>query len=185
ALELIGYVVISPFPAVRRIMGTTVVATLLIGHLADQSPLESWRRKILHGWVIVTVLLGVGFFTIDYLEARAEQQAAFAAVQSIHRKQPQAKIWYAGYWGFQYYAEKCGMKQIVPFRNSQEETPSLSPPSHLHRGDWLVIPDESIPQQELDLNRSELEPEGQIAVGDAIPLATLMNFYAGAVPLRH
>ncbi len=185
ALELAGYVVISPFPAVRRIMGTTVAATLLIGCLADQSRLETWRRNVLYGLVAITVLLGFGFFTIDYLEARAEQQAAYAAVQLIHREQPQARIWYAGYWGFQYYAEKCGMKQIVPLRNTENGTPALLPPSHLHRGDWLVIPDESIPQQELDLDRPELEPEGEIAVGDTIPLATLMNYYAGAVPLRH
>ncbi len=185
ALELAGYVVISPFPAVRRIMGTTIAATLLIGCLADQSRLETWRRNVLHGLVAVTVLLGFGFFTIDYLEARAEQQAANAAVQLIHGEYPQAGIWYAGYWGFQYYAEKCGMKQIVPLRNTGDGAPALLPASHLHREDWLVIPDEGIPQQELDLGRPELEPECEIAVGDAAPLATLMNYYAGAVPLRH
>jgi hypothetical protein len=185
ALELAGYVVISPFPAVRRIMGATIAATLLIGCLADQSRLEMWRRSVLHGLVIVTVLLGLGFFTVDYLEARAEQQAANAAAQVIHGEHPQASIWYAGYWGFQYYAEKCGMKQIIPLRNTEDRTPALLPPSHLLSGDWLVVPDESIPQQELDLDCPELEPEGYIAVGDAIPLATLMNYYAGAVPLRH
>jgi len=185
ALELVGYVVISPFPAVRRIMGTTIAATLLIGCLADQSRLETWRRNVLYGLVVATVLLGLSFFTVDYLEARAEQQAAYAAVQLIHGEHPQARIWYAGYWGFQYYAEKCGMKQIVPLRNAEDGTPALLPSSHFHRGDWLVIPDESIPQQELDLDRPELEPEGHVTVGDAIPVATLMNYYAGAVPLRH
>ncbi len=185
ALELAGYVAISPFPAVRRIMGTTIAATSLIGCLAHQSRLEGWRRIVLHGLVVVTVLLGFGFFTVDYLEARAEKQAAHAAAELIQREHPQARIWYAGYWGFQYYAEKCGMKQIVPLRYSGDEASALLRPSHLHRGDWLVIPDESVPQQELDLNRPELEPEGTIAVGDAVPFATLMNYYAGAVPLRH
>jgi dolichyl-phosphate-mannose-protein mannosyltransferase len=185
ALELAGYVVISPFPAVRRIMGTTIAATLLIGCLAGQSRLETWRRNVLHGLVAVTVLPGLGFFIVDYLEARAEHQAAYAADQLIHREHPQATIWYAGYWGFQYYAEKCGMKQIVPLRITEDGAPALLPASHLHREDWLVIPDEGIPQQELDLDRPELEPEGKIAVGDSVPLATLMNYYAGAVPLRH
>lgn len=185
ALELAGYVVISPFPAVRRIMGTTIAATLLIGCLADQSPLETWRRNVLNLLAASTALLGLGFFVVDYHEARAEQQAAYAAAQRIRREHPQAIIWYAGYWGFQYYAERCGMEQIIPLRNLEDGTPALLPPSHFRRGDWVVIPDENIPQQELDLTRPELEPEGQIAVGDAIPLSTLMNYYAGAVPLRH
>jgi hypothetical protein len=185
ALELAGYVAISPFPAVRRIMGTTIAATLMIGCLADQSPLETGRRNVLNVLSVATALLGLGFFVVDFHEARAEQQAAYAAAQLIRREHPQSRIWYAGYWGFQYYAEKCGMKQIVPLRNEGDGTPALLPPSHFHRGDWLVIPDQGIPQQELELNRPELEPEGQIAVGDAIPLSTLMNYYAGAVPLRH
>jgi hypothetical protein len=185
AFELAGFVVISPFPAVRRIMGTSIAATLVIGCLADQSPLETWRRNVLNVLTVATALLGLGFFVVDYQEARAEQHAPYAAAQLIRRKHPQARIWYAGYWGFQYYAEKCGMKQIVPLRNAEDGAPALLPPSHFHRGDWLVIPDEGIPQQELELDRPELEPEGQIAVGDAIPLSTLMNYYAGAAPLRH
>jgi hypothetical protein len=185
ALELAGYLAISPFPAVRRIMGATVAATMLIGCLADQTPLETWRKNMLYGLVVVTVLLGLGFFAVDYLEARAEQQAAFTASQWIHQEHRQATIWYAGFWGFQFYAEKCGMKQIIPLQKSRDETPALLPPSHFCCGDWLIIPDENIPQQELDLDRPELDPEGQIAVGDRIPLSTLMNYYAGAASLRH
>jgi hypothetical protein len=185
ALELSGYVVISPFPAVRRIMGSTIAATLLIGCLADQSPLGPRRRKVLNILTVATALLGFGFLGVDYLEARAEQQAAYAAAQLIGREHPQARMWYAGYWGFQYYAERCGMKQIVPLRNREHGIPALLPPSHFRRGDWLVIPDERVPQQEVDLNRPELEPEGQLTAGDAIALSTLMNYYAGAVPLRH
>jgi hypothetical protein len=183
--EFAGYIVISPFPAVRRIMGITIAATLLIGCLADRAPLETWRRNVLYALVALTVLLGLGFFAVDCLEARAEQQAAYDAAQYIRREHPQATIWYAGYWGFQFYAEKSGMKQIIPERNDEDGMPTLLPPSQLHRGDWLVIPDERIPQQEVDLNQPGLEPKGQIAVDDAIPLSTLINYYAGAVPLRH
>jgi hypothetical protein len=185
AFELAGYIVISPFPAVRRIMGTSITATLLVGCLADLSLRESWRRNVLHALAAGTVLFGLGFFVVDFLEARAEQQAACDAAQHIRREHPQATIWYAGYWGFQYYAEKWGMKQIVPVQHTGKGGPALWPPSYLHRGDWLVIPDASIPQQEVDLNQPELEPKGHIAIDDAVPLSTLMNYYAGAVPLRH
>ncbi|HEY7327514.1 MAG TPA: glycosyltransferase family 39 protein [Gemmataceae bacterium] len=185
ALELVGYVAISPFPAVRRIMGTTVAATLLIAYLAERTGLESWQIKVLRGVVIVTALLGVGFFCVDLLEARAEQQAAYEAAQFIRREDPRTTIWYSGYWGFQYYAEKSGMKQIVPLRDIDGRAPSLLQPSRLSGGDWLVIPDESIPQQEMDVDRPELEPKGELTFGDAVPFATLMNYYAGTLPLRH
>lgn len=186
ALEIASYAVLSPFPAVRRIMGVTVAATLLVGRLADRTVLEPWREKLIRGLAAVTAALGVGFFAVDYLEARAEQQAAFAAAERIRKEHPQVTIWYAGYWGFQYYAEKCGMKQIVPLQDSDGESPTLRPPSQFHAGDWLVIPDESIPQQEVRLDESTLETKGQIAIGDdGIPLSTVIDYYAGAVPLRH
>jgi hypothetical protein len=184
-LELVGYVAISPFPAVRRIMGVTVATTLLLGRLADRTPLAPWRQHLLYGLAAVTGLLGFGFFAVDYLEARAEQQAVYEAAQRIRQEHPQAIIWYAGYWGFQYYAGRCGMRQIIPALNSEEETSMWLPPSRFHRGDWLVIPDESIPQQELDLDRPEFEPKGEIAIDDCIPMSTLMNYYAGSIPLRH
>lgn len=183
-LELVGYVAISPFPAVRRIMGITVAATLLLGRLAERTPLAPWRRHLLYGLTAVTALLGFGFFAVDYLEARAEQQAAYQAAQRIRQEEPQAVIWYAGYWGFQYYAERCGMKQIIPVSNSDEETSMLLPPC-FHQGDWLVIPDESIPQQQVEFDPTDLEPKGEIAIDDSVPLSTLMNYYAGSVPLSH
>lgn len=185
ALEIVGYVAISPFPAVRRVMGVTVVATLLLGRLAERTQLEPWRQRLLRGLVAVTALLGFGFVAVDYLEAWAEQQAAYEAARLIREEHPHAVIWYASYWGFQYYAESSGMKQIIPRPNGKDDEPALLPATCFHRGDWLVIPDEGIPQQTLELNRAELEPTCEIFVADGIPLATVMNYYAGCVPLRH
>lgn len=172
ALELVGYVAISPFPAVRRIMSLTVVSTLLIGCLAKRTPLEPWRRKALRGLVAATALLGFGFAGVDYLEARGEQRAAREAAGRIRREHPNSDIWYVGYWGFQFYAERAGMKQALPT-------------TRFRKGDWLVVPDEKVPQQELDIERGKLEHREEIAIGDAVPLATLMCYYAGSSPLRH
>jgi hypothetical protein len=184
-LEIVGYVAISPFPAVRRIMGVTVAATILLGRLADRTALELWQQHLLRALAAVTALLGFGFFAVDFLEAWAEQQAVYEAARLIRQEQPNAVIWYAGYWGFQYYAEESGMKQIVPRPNSEDEKPALLPATRFHRGDWLVIPDEDIPQQTLDLERAELEPKCEIVMNDRIPLSTVMNYYAGVLPLRH
>lgn len=185
AVELVGYVAISPFSAVRRVMGITLAATLLLGRFAEQSPLDPWRRKVLYGLAAVTALLGLGIFGVDYLEARAEQQAAYEAAQRIRQENPDAVIWYAGYWGFQYYAERMGMKQAIPLSIAEKEASDALPPSHFHRGDWLVVPDALIPQQELDLNRAEWEEMDEIAIGDDIPLSTLLGYYVGHQPLRH
>ncbi|HTU17212.1 MAG TPA: glycosyltransferase family 39 protein [Gemmataceae bacterium] len=186
ALEIAGYVAISPFPAVRRIMGVAVAATLLVGRLADRTALEPRREKLIRGLAAVTAGLGIGFFAVDYLEARAEQQAAYAAADQIRQEHPHVDIWYAGYWGFQYYAEKCGMKQIIPLQNTDGESPTLRRPSQFHEGDWLVIPDENIPQQEVRLDEGTLETKGQLAIGeDGIPVSTVIDYYAGSAPLRH
>jgi hypothetical protein len=183
ALELAGYVAISPFPAVRRVMGVTIAVTLLLGCLASQSPLEPWRRNALRGLSAATALLGLGFYGIDYLEARAEQQAAYEAARRIREQEPDAVIWYAGYWGFQFYAEQVGMKQIVP--RPQNGEPVGLPPSRFRRGDWLVIPSTNIPQQTVDLDGRELEAKDEVAIADAVPLSTIMGYYAGSFPLRH
>lgn len=187
-LELAGYVILSPFPAVRRIMGLTVAATFLLGHLAEQVPLEPWRRQVLLGLVVATALLGFGYCGVDYVEARAERQAAYDAAQRIRQREPNAVIWYAGYWGFQYYAEEVGMKQAVP-QTDDAPAAQLLPPTHFQRGDWLVIPSTdfpaAIPQQQIDLDCPELELKERIYLDDAVPLRTLIFYYAGAPPLRH
>jgi hypothetical protein len=180
ALEVVGYVAISPFPAVRRIMGVTVVATLLLGRLAIESPWEPRQRKVLRGLIVATALLGCVFVAVDYLEARAEQQAAYEAVRRIRQEHPRDAIWYVGYWGFQFYAEEAGMKQAVPLH-----PPDDLPPSHFHQGDWLVMPDASVVQQALDLGSESLELRDEVVVDDGVPLSTLPWYYASAPPMRH
>jgi hypothetical protein len=183
-LEIATDVAISPFSAVRRILGIIVAVTLLLGRLAHFSPLGPGRRKALHGLVAVTTLLGLVFFGIDYLEARAEQRAAEVAARRIRERDPHAVTWYAGYWGFQFYAERAGMKQAVPELASANGEPQCLSPSRFHRGDWLVVPNVEVPQQELGLDRPELELLDEVSVGDAVSLSTLVDYYAGSFPLR-
>ena len=121
ALELTGYVAISPFPRPPD-HGNYHRRNAVAWLLANQSRLETPHRNMLYGLVIVTLLLGLGFLAIDYLDARAEQEAPYAAAELIRREHPQALIWYAGYWGFQYYAEECGMRQIIPAHASEDGT---------------------------------------------------------------
>jgi hypothetical protein len=57
-------------------------------------------------------------------------------------------------------------------------------PSHFHKGDWLVIPSQNIAQQNLYLDRRNLEFRERIEVADAVPVSTVDCYYAGTFPLR-
>ncbi len=182
-LELCGYFVLSPFAAVRRIMGFVVASTLLLGYYAEQSPMEDRQTRLLTGLVAATILLGFGYWVVDFVEARAERQAAYRALDRIREEDANAVVWYAGYWGFQYYAEEVGMKQAVPLLD--DESAQLLPPTHFHRGDWLVMPDDAIPQQSLDLDEKDMEFQDTLSMSDEVPLRTLIYYYSGTPPLRH
>ncbi len=182
-LELCGYFVLSPFAAVRRIMGFAVASTLFLGYYAEQYPMENRPKRLLTSLVTATILLGFGYWVVDFVEARAEQQAAYRALDRIREEDANAVVWYAGYWGFQFYAEEVGMKQAVPLLD--DESAQLLPPSQFHRGDWLVVPDEAIPQQSLDLDERDMKFQDTLSIDDEVPLRTLIYYYSGTPPLRH
>src|SRR5439155_15495540 len=77
------------------------------------------------------------------------------------------------HWGFQFYAERAGMKPVAPYQ------------SHLLAGDWLVVPDQRIEQQRVAIDPGTLEWKGSIVVQDNLPLRTVRGFYGGHAPLEH
>jgi hypothetical protein len=172
-LEIAVYFLISPFPAVRRVLGMVVVMTLLVGRLAARTGGGSGRR----GWVIgVTaggVALGLAYAIIDLCEARARADVADRAAQIIRDQDGEATIWYLGHWGFQYYAEHLGMKPVVPDH------------SRLQPGDWLVVADSGVPRPVCTFDRDQLTAAGRVVGDDALPLQTVVGYYAGNKPIAH
>ncbi len=167
--EVTTYFVISYFPAVRRVLATVLVATLLAGRAAS---LARGRRALpLAPLLALQVALGLAVWSVDLLEARAQQQAAEQAAASIRVRDPAAKIWYVGHWGFQYYAEAAGMQPLIPDHTL------------VRQGDWLVIPTR-VDQQEIVLARSAFERAGSVAIESGVPLTSLPEFYVGARPLQ-
>jgi hypothetical protein len=136
------------------------------------------------GAVVASALLGLGFFVVDYHEALAQQQAAEKAVELIHSEHSAGTIWYVGYWGWQFHAERAGMKQAVPLYRPDDRDIAWPAPSHFHAGDWLVIPSANVAQQSLYLDRRKLQPAWNVPIGDSLPLGTLDCYYAGTCPLR-
>lgn len=187
-LEVAGYFVLTPFGAVRRIMGVVVAATLLLGRrasLAHRSltvtahPTRSPTVAALLVYAVVglTVCLGLLFYVVDVYDALASERAAESAAAQIRAEDPQAVTWYVGHWGFQFYAERAGMKAVVPDRQS----------APLRRGDWLVVPDGHIEQQEIRLDPDCLQKVDKVMIGDCLPLRTVRCFYGTGtgVPLEH
>ena len=68
-VEITGYVALTPFLAVRRIMGIVIVLTLLIGWLAARTCRSPGRRRLVWCVAIFGMLLGFGFYTLDLLGA--------------------------------------------------------------------------------------------------------------------
>jgi hypothetical protein len=171
-LEIVGYLALSPFPAVRRVLGLLVVLTLLTGRLAVRTCRSPYRRTLLRKIAIGGIGLGAGFYAIDLRDALAEKdvvQQAAAYIGKVDRGQ----VWYVGHWGFQYYAEQAGMKPIVAGE------------SMLRKGDVLVLPDEGIDQQKVAMQKQSMELIEMLSVSDFLPLRTVPGFYGGDVPLQH
>jgi hypothetical protein len=177
-LELIAYFALTPFPAARRVMGLFVISTLLVGRLAAQTCTSPERLGLVRAIVLGGAALGLLFYGVDLTDAFAQKRAPEAAAQYIAEqidgdRSTDPTIWYVGHWGFQFYAERLGMKPVVPDL------------SVLRSGDWLVVPEERWEQQQIIIDPDAAHEEREIAIEDALPLRTVRCFYGGYVPLEH
>jgi hypothetical protein len=168
-LEVAGYFALTPFPAVRRILGMVVVGALVAGRLlATHCQLP--QRRLAYLAMAVSAVLGFGFFAVDVLEARAQQRAAEKAAHWVRRRDPDATVWCIGTQGFPFYADRNGMRRLVS-------------PALLRPGDWLVS-DGTLSDQERSLALDMFVAQTLI-VADALPLRTHLCFYSSGTPLEH
>jgi hypothetical protein len=182
ALELAGYFGMSPFPAVRRVMGLVIGATLLAGRLASRAGPTSVPRVLVNAVAAFGILLGIAFYGIDLSDAFTLKEGAEEAAARIHEKDPQATIWFAGHWGFQFYGERAGMHPIAP--GGPNDLPS---PSVLRQGDWIVMPDHRVHHQQLGLDSRDCGASGipPVVIEGYLPVRTVESFYVGTTPLQH
>jgi hypothetical protein len=183
-IEAAGYLVLTPFPAVRRVLGVFVVLTIIFGRLATRTCVTPSRRRLVNGVVAFGIVLGLAYLAIDWLGARAyrrgaEEAAAFVQVNGGGR------VFYVGRWGFRYYAERVGMVPVVPRYDAPPSYVDMPPPSNLRRGDWLVVTEESDEKRLLDLAAVPREAVGRIVIEDSLPVRTVPCFYGGRTPLEH
>lgn len=179
-LEIAGYFVLSPFPAARRVIGPTLALGLLAARLVSRvSRARPDRRP--PAWVL-PFGAAAGFFVagVDTLDALPEKQLAGQAAAWVRANDPQARVWYAGHWGFQYYCEREGM---LP----------LTPGAAVAVGDYLVLPafpDEQDFYRPDSVNGLGSPPEGvdakavaEFVWDDRLSAQTIPNFYGGIAPV--
>jgi len=173
ALEVVGYLLLSPFPAVRRLMGLAVVSALTIGRLACRTGVNPERERLSRAVVIYGAALAVVFAVTDRADAVAQRDGAARAADVAHAqaREPGARVWYVGHWGFQFYAERGRMEPVVPGS------------SLLRQGDVLVVPGRPVDAQRVWLPLSHVAPVAQVTIDDRLPWRTVPWYYAGRVPL--
>ncbi len=176
ALWLVGEIAVfflaAPFPAVRRVLGIVVPATLIAARGAARVVRSPGGLSPLREVAAVGVVLGMLYFAADLSDARAQRQGVERAGEVVHAASADATVWFVGHWGFQYYAERSGMRPVIP------------DVSRLRRGDWLVVP-HPVHQQEIRLVTGDVVEHAVLRLDGFPPLRAGYGYYGGSVPLEH
>jgi hypothetical protein len=172
-LEIVTYFVLSPIPAVRRVLLLLVVSTLLVSRLLARS--FAIRGRVVQWTALCSIVLGLLFYSVDFRDAYVEKAAIEQARQTIHAMGSGGDTWYLGRWGLQYYGEKAGMKPVLPDE------------SVLRSGDWLVTTDSVYAPEPVmaHLRRYPGVPAAKFALADRSPLSTMLGYYNSGIPIHH
>jgi hypothetical protein len=174
AIEVAGFAALSPFLAARRVLGVSLVALLVCGRALARGAGAEAARVRLRAPLAFGAALGALFAASDFADAVAERDAVAATAARLAElgADPEREtVWFAGHWGFQFYAERAGMRALVP---------GASP---IRAGDWLVVP-EGVTTQEFLVPPRDLVASEPVAARSASPWSTLPWAYTGAIPIR-
>jgi len=174
ALETAGYFLISPYPAVRRVIGLGVVATLIAARAASLRATEPDARAGVRIAVAFGLLLSALYFGADLADARARQALAariVARLPELGADVPRETLWYNGHWELQFYLEQAGMRPVIAGR------------SQLRPQDWLIL-SESTAAPPLSFPADRFRQQDELVAVSASPWSTIPLYYDGPVPLR-
>ena len=169
-LELAGYFAISPYPAVRRVIGLGLAAALLGASLAARRAAERDARAGLRVATAFGLALAALYFGGELADARA-RRALLADVVARLPAQRARPAWYTGHWEAQYYLEHAGLQPPIVSR------------SQLHPGDWLVMV-EGVAGPQNVFPADALRRVHTLVARSPWPWSTLPRYYDGPVPLR-
>ena len=173
-IELLGCYAIWTFLASRHVFRLATVLLLVCGRAAAARLSRGGDRRLL-SWVVAWGIgVGLLFYAADLSDALARRDAVGRAADqlvALGADRERESVWYAGHWGFQFYAESLGMRPIVPGT------------SRLEAGDWLVVP-EGVSRQHFWLPASRVRREALVESRSFWPWSSIPSFYAGPIPLR-
>ncbi|CAN5595553.1 hypothetical protein BH11PLA2_BH11PLA2_14920 [soil metagenome] len=173
ALEILGVLGMSPFPAARRFIGLALVIGLIVARgIVRFEPPGRWIAGVAISW-------GFTLFALDCWDAEAERVTVIQA-RDIIRPTATQTIWYTGHWGFQYYADRAAFRQLNP----KQWRPAV--------GDWFVfpeLPDEyeyyrPCPPLRVLPDWLKVELVGEVVCDDRLRAQTVPNLYCGAAVLH-
>ncbi len=172
-LEIAGYAVISPYPAVRRVIGLGIAATLLAARAAARRHGEPDARAGV--WIATAFGLALAtlFFSADLSDARARRALVERIGQRLSElgaRGERGDIWFTGHWEMQFYGERSGWRQVIPGEST------------LRAGDWLVVPT-GVHQPRI-VYPPLFRKVDALAATSALPWSTIPYYYSSAVPLR-
>lgn len=165
ACEVLVYFLIAPFPAGRRVLAISVVLVLMIAR-AIRIPISA---------IALGLILGILVTALDAWDATAERELPQRAAQHARDRGWTGTGYFIGHWGFQYYAERKGMKLVDPDRTTFQP------------GDWLLLPVGERPQTggyRVLPDLQTMQWEAELIVDDAIEIRTISNLYAGRTPFH-
>jgi hypothetical protein len=138
-IELAGSLLLSPWPAARRVIGIAVVGTILTGRLARYTCRSLARRRLVRGIALFGIALGLIIQAVDIDTASAERESVERVYEWMRAEDLNATVWFTGHWGLQYCALRTGWRPVEPDW------------SELMAGDWLVVPERDTGGQRIEL----------------------------------
>ena len=172
-IEAVACVVLSPFLALRRVIPLCAVLVLLGAHALGWSGRSIAPRGVAR-IAGLGALAGLALASIDLVDARARASGFARAVASLRAAEApldEGRVWFVGHWGFQFLAEREGMR------------PLIAGASAVRAGDWLVTPS-GVLAQRAGVPAWARSARERIGVTSPAPYSTLPNAYGGAVALR-
>ncbi|MEO6595163.1 MAG: hypothetical protein ABIP94_10465 [Planctomycetota bacterium] len=160
--------VVSPFPAARRSMMVVTALMFTAGWLAARSRRHQSGVKWICG---LSVLLGLFYEGVDHLEGRACVASARDASAYVKAANPDAKAYFTGGWGFEFYAPRNG---LLPFNKGLVQ---------VHKGDFVVVGSIDGSEQCWFEPTDKLEYVHEVSHGDFVPYSLLFHYYSGLRPL--
>lgn len=127
---LVFSILFTPFQAVRHLIAALPALVFLTLRALGAPPFSLFLRRTAVGMIAVQAVVGLAVNLADYEFAAVYR--TFAGEMALEQPVDGAKIWYAGHWGWQFYAERAGFRALAADRPFPGE------------GDMLILVDTAV-----------------------------------------